>query len=271
MNPILAGILIAVGVIVLLFFFLIITYRPKKAKFAPFYGKNFAHRGLYEKDQSIPENSLAAFDRACEHGYGMELDVQLSKDGQVVVFHDDTLTRMCGVDRRVDELDYSELREFRLKGTDQHIPLFTEVLSAVRGRTPVIVELKDGGRNSELCQKTLDLIEAYSGDFCVESFNPLIVAWFRFHAHHIVRGQLSQQPEIYKKGALMRVILGCTLLNFAARPHFIAYRIGRKPFPVKLAELSGAKKVAWTSHSADTEKDFDVVIFEHYLPEIKYK
>ena len=246
----------------------------RKEKKAPFYGRNFAHRGLYEKDQSIPENSLAAFDRAASAGYGMELDVQLSRDGKVVVFHDDNLKRMCGVDKKVNELDFDELQKLSLCGTEQRIPLFSEVLKTVNGRTPLIIELKICKHGRDLCKKTLKLLKDYHKEYCIESFNPMIVAWFRFHAPHIFRGQLSQQPDQYKKEGIPKfagIILGYTLFNIAARPDFIAYRIGKKPLAIRTAEALGAVKVAWTSHSAETEKNFDAVIFEHYLPETTYK
>ena len=128
------------------------------SKKAPFLGRNFAHRGLHSEDQSVPENSLEAFERAAAAGYGMELDVQLSRDGQVVVFHDDTLDRACGVAARVDELDYDELSKLSLFGTQARIPLFSEVLALIRGRTPLIVELKTGAHNDELCEKTWALL-----------------------------------------------------------------------------------------------------------------
>ena len=115
-----------------------------KRQRAPFYGANFAHRGLHSRDKSVPENSLEAFRLAAEAGYGVELDVQLSKDGQVVVFHDNDLERVCGVEDRVDEWTYEELQTLRLVGTEQRIPLLSEVLQVIRGRGPLIVELKSG-------------------------------------------------------------------------------------------------------------------------------
>ena len=162
---------------------------------APFTGRNFAHRGLHSRDKSVPENSAAAFARAAEAGYGVELDVQLSKDGQVVVFHDDTLDRVCGVHARVDELDYSELSGLSLCGSREHIPLFSDVLKIINGRGPIICELKSGKHNRELCEKTYRLISSYPGDICIESFDPTIVAWFRFHAPDIVRGQLASNAR----------------------------------------------------------------------------
>ncbi|MBR6381045.1 MAG: glycerophosphodiester phosphodiesterase, partial [Lachnospiraceae bacterium] len=149
--------LIVILVLLLVFVYLLFPGHASRKKRAPFWGRNFAHRGLFLKDQSVPENSLEAFRRAVAGGYGMELDVQLSKDGQVVVFHDDTLERVCGVKKRVDALTFAELRELRLYSTEEQIPLFSEVLETVGGKTPLIVELKNGPRNRELCEKTCAL------------------------------------------------------------------------------------------------------------------
>ncbi len=255
------------------FVFLIAPGKISKRKKAPFMYKNFAHRGLHKRDKSIPENSLAAFDAAASYGYGMELDVQLSKDGQVVVFHDDTLNRICGVDARVDEKTYDELSKMSLCGTEQTIPLFSEVLKTVRGRGPLIVELKNGKKNTELCEKTYALLRRYSGEYCIESFNPIIVRWFKRNAPEVVRGQLANPPEGYKGevNAVAGFVLGNVLLNFLARPQFIAYKIAPKPFAVKLCEALGAMKVCWTSHEWINEKSNDVVIFEFYKPKLKFK
>lgn len=253
--------------------FLVAPGRASKKDKKPFMYKNFAHRGLHKKDKTIPENSLAAFERASSYGYGMELDVQLSKDGQVVVFHDDTLDRVCGVDSRVDEKTYDELRQLSLCGTTQTIPLFSEVLKTVRGRGPLIVELKNGKNNEELCEKTYALLCKYSGEYCIESFNPFIVRWFKKNAPEVIRGQLANPPKDYngEVGPLTAVILGNCLLNFLARPQFIAYKITPKPFTVRLCEALGAMKVAWTSHDWVNEKFYDAVIFEYYKPKLKYK
>ena len=253
--------------------FLVAPGRASKKDKKPFMYKNFAHRGLHKKDKTVPENSLAAFERASSYGYGIELDVQLSKDGQVVVFHDDKLNRVCGVDSRVDEKTYDELSKISLCGTTQTIPLFSEVLKTVRGRGPLIVELKNGKRNEELCEKTYALLEKYSGEYCIESFNPFIVRWFKKNAPEVIRGQLANPPKEYngEVGPITAVILGNCLLNFLSRPQFIAYKITPKPFTVKLCEALGAMKVAWTSHDWLNEKFYDAVIFEFYKPKLKYK
>lgn len=240
----------------------------------PFMGTNVAHRGLHSRDKSVPENSLEAFRLAAEAGYGIELDVQFSKDKQVVVFHDDTLDRVCGVHARVDELTYDELKELRLCGSDQIIPLFTEVLGVIRGHSPIICELKNGRNNRELCEKTYEIISGYRGDICVESFNPMIVAWFRFHAKDLLRGQLAQPTRFYDAetmSAPLAYALGHTLFNCLARPQFIAYRIGFRPLSVRMSELLGAMRVGWTSHEPRNEAGRDTVIFEFYRPKVKFK
>ena len=178
--------------------FILAPGRADRRQKEPFRNRNFAHRGLHSRDRSVPENSLKAFELAAEAGYGIELDVQLSKDGQVVVFHDDTLNRVCGIDARVDELNYAELRDLSLLDTEEKIPLFSDVLAVIRGRGPLIVELKNGRNNKELCEKTCEMLRKYNGEVCIESFNPMIVAWFRFHAKEFLRGLLSAPEEEYE-------------------------------------------------------------------------
>ena len=241
---------------------------------APFLGINYAHRGLHSRDRSVPENSLAAFRLAARAGYGIELDVQLSKDGQVVVFHDADLKRVCGVDGRVDELTLAELQQLRLCGTEERIPLWSEVLGAIRGAGPLLVELKNGRRNRELCEKTYKLLESYRGDVCIESFNPFIVAWFRFHAPDLIRGQLAAPYGDYRRDklpVLRSFLLSRNLFNIFARPQVIAYEIGPRPLTVRISELLGAMRFCWTSHEPRNEKGRDGVIFEYYKPKLKFK
>ena len=253
--------------------FLVAPGRARKRSKAQFYGRNFAHRGLYKPDKTIAENSLTAFRAAADNGYGMELDVQLSSDEQVVVFHDDSLKRVCGVDADVDDRTWAELQELGLSGTDEPMPLLSDVFAAVDGRTPIIIELKGGRRNELLCQKTLDLIDRYSGPICVESFEPMIVRWFRLHAPDILRGQLSSQREdlATEMSPFKAFCVSNLLTNFLTRPQFIAYHVGKKPWTVRLCEAMGAMKVLWTSHDWTSEALADAVIFEFYRPRRKFK
>ncbi len=261
--------------------YLIVPHRAPNVAVAPFIGRNFAHRGLHTPDKSIPENSLAAFDAACKKGYGSELDVQLSNDGQVFVFHDDTLDRVTGTPGVAEFLPWSELKTLRLCGTDETIPLFEDVLKTVDGRTPLIVELKSTERYPELCEKTLDLLlrsrEETGLEFCVESFDPRIVAWFKKNAPLIVRGQLSAPTEnLVPEGAgpLRKLqLFACANLfaNVLGRPNFIAYRVGPKPFPVAVCRKLGAPLVVWTSLDPAEEETADCVIFQFYEPSPSYR
>ena len=261
--------LLILVVLVLLGLFLLAPGHASLTKKQPFAGY-FAHRGLHTPDRTVPENSLAAFRRAAENGWGAELDVRLTADGQVVVFHDDTLDRVCGVPGRVDAFTYEELQAFSLHGTNQRIPLFSDVLDLFNDRTPLIVELKTGPRNRELCEKTIALMRERSVPMCVESFDPTIVAWFRFHGREYLRGQLATHREDYLRDgrpAPAAAVLSLTLLNFLGRPQFIAYRVGPRPLTVRLAEALGAMKAGWVVRSPAEEAGLDTVIFEFYEPD----
>lgn len=267
-----AGTVLAVGSLSAVAFMV----APKKAEEElkkNFYGRNIAHRGLHKRSQTIPENSIVSFKAASRIGYGVELDVQLTKDGEVVVFHDDDLQRMCGVNKDIQDLTYLELQEFRLHGTENKIPLLTEALRAIGKQRPVIVELKKSRKTKELAAKTYKIITEEGATACVESFDPRSMRWFKRNAPHILRGQLAMPMKDYPKtqGKLQSFMLSNVMFNFLSRPHFIAYKIGKKPLAVRLSELMGAMKVAWTSREWKHEARNDMVIFEYYRPVVKYK
>ena len=239
-----------------------------------FAGIFYAHRGLYDNSRGIPENSLPAFRAAAEKGYGVELDVQLSSDGAVVVFHDDTLDRVCGVHGNVVDFSLAELQRMKLLDTEEVMPLFMDVLDVLsRGAGPLIVELKTGKRNDELCEKTRELLRAYPGVYCVESFDPNIITWFKKNAPDIVRGQLAMPEECYAAGVnrlLRRLLAGCRF-SFLNRPDFIAYRIGPRPARVLRKREKGVLLITWTSRDfAKDAKENDGVIFEACTPPLKY-
>ena len=264
--------------LLLVYLFFLLPSRPDGAQKAPFWGRYCAHRGYYQEDQSVPENSLPAFQRAVQAGYGIELDVQLTQDGQVVVFHDDSLLRLCQVDKLVGDCTLDELSQYPLAKTQETIPLFSQVLTLVDGKVPLIVELKHGKNWPLLCQKVCGLLDDYSGDFCVESFDPQIVTWFRRNRPRYMRGQLC---ENYRKDpncafSLSVKLAGSYLLsNLLARPHFVAYHYpDRGNLSFRLCRALGAFAVAWTVRPVDChshpEKHFDCIIFEHFDPSVTY-
>ena len=223
----------------------------------------------------MPENSLAAFRRAVKAGYGVELDVHITADDQLVVFHDDTLGRMVenAPEGRIETFTLAELQALRLAKTDEPIPTLPEELEILAGRVPLVLEVKAGPKNRLLCTLTARALSGYSGPVCIESFDPFILQWFKKHAPDYLRGQLSQPPKKYPKGTseAVRFLAGNLLTNMFARPHFVSYRIGPKPFTVRLCEAMGAMKAGWTSHEWTHEKDYDMVIFEHYRPGVWFQ
>lgn len=263
-------------IIACLIVLLIIAVAPGKAddrQKAPFLHRNIAHRGLFAKDQSVPENSMAAFRLAADNGYGIELDVHITKDDKLAVFHDDTLDRMCGVPGKPEEKTYAELKELRLAGAEERIPLLSDVLELTRGREPIILEIKRGNRNARLCELVYAELRDYRGEICIESFDPFIVRWWKKNAPEFLRGQLSGTYRAMKEGTSgpAAFILSRLFLNILSRPQFIAYGLcAKKPLSVRLCEAMGAMKVAWTSHDTEAEKHNDTVIFEHYRPETHY-
>lgn len=267
---------VSLAIIFLLIVFLIAPAKSTKTQRAPFQNRNIAHRGLHNKDKSIPENTLLAFQRAIKEGYGIELDIQFSKDEKIVVFHDNTLLRVCGVDKRVDELTYEELKHLTIYRSTEYIPLFSEVLNLVGGSVPLIIELKNGSKNTLLCKKSYEMLKNYKGNFCIESFQPAIVSWFRKNAKEVFRGQLSAPPSEFKGElrAYEAFFLSNLLSNVKARPQFVAYHKKKSSFFVKLCDLMGAMRFVWTVRDTDDREELesknDAVIFEFYHPKTKY-
>jgi len=274
-------ILLIIGVIILLAAAIIFCIAPGKMSYEAkqtaeiFKGLNCAHRGLHTEDQQIPENSIPAFKAAREGGYGVELDVQLTKDGQVVVFHDNDLKRVCGINEPVNNKDWSELSELTLFDTQERIPLFTDVLT-VLDDTPVIVELKTAGQDiAGLCEETLKILRKQGKHWCIESFDPRIGAWFKKNAPDVLRGQLSNPPKgMQGISAISKILLGNLLTNFMSRPHFLAYSNSYRPLTVKLCRAMKPIKAVWTVKPfhdiKKCEKENDIIIFEYYRPEPRF-
>ena len=208
---------------------------------------DYAHRGLH--GNGVPENSLRAFELACEAGYGIELDVRLSRDGEVMVFHDYTLARMTGDDRRLSELSAANLGELHLDGTEQTIPSLCQVLRLVDGRVPLLIELKGEDSNTALCSGVVACLRDYRGPYCIESFNPLLIRSMRRELPDAWYGQLyTNVCKDKKKVTVLNILLTLMAFNFLARPDFIAYNyVYRDTLPVRLTtKLYTAPKFVWT-------------------------
>ena len=233
----------------------------------------FAHRGLYDSEAGIPENSLAAFRRAAEYGYGAELDVRMTRDGVLVIAHDSNLERMTGENIFVEAHDYDDIAPLRLEGTDEEVPLFADALDVLfSADVPVIVEIKSttADKRDALCAAVLAELDSRDGQFCIESFDPTIVWWFRRNAPEILRGQLTAQKENLGGTEFEKYAASRVLCNFLGRPQFIAHRVGERALTVRMAEAMGAMRVRWTAQDDTQEADSDAIIFEHFFPPVRY-
>lgn len=274
--------LIAIAAVIILvlpyaiFRFLTKPNKPR-AEMDAFKNVRYAHRGLHS--DGVPENSMSAFSAAVEAGYGIELDVRLSSDGELVVFHDDTLDRMTAESGRVDERTTAELKAIKLNGSSDTIPTFREVLELVEGKIPLIVEIKEASGKYDVTEKTVEMLKAYTGPFVVESFNPLAIGRVKKIAPEFMRGFLSQHFCSNKKHkGFMYFLLQHMMFNFIARPDFIAYRHNDFYMPVLKFIKKHHKKIpliAWTVENAEDdakaiENGFSAIIFQYYHPETTF-
>lgn len=177
-----------------------------------------AHRGYHDKQKKIPENSLKAFQRAIDYGYIIELDVHLLKDKEIIVFHDDNLKRMTGIDKEVKNCTLQEIRKYSLMGTKNTIPTLKEVLSLVNGKVPIIIELKYDVLGGKLEEELVKILDNYDGQFAVKSFHPFIVRWFLKNRPNYIRGQLVSHVHKTPKEWLVWSMI----TNLITKPDFIS-------------------------------------------------
>lgn len=281
-------ILIIVLSLVVLSCLYLISIKPRihgRPDYRPFFGHMYAHRGLHNMNPSfpmfkssdiparenLPENSYAAIKRAADLGYGIEFDVHLTKDNIPVVFHDDTLNRMCDVKGNLRDYTFEELQQFRLLGTDERIPAFVDVLKMVGGRVPLIIEYKVERNANRLCSICDSILSNYKGLYCIESFHPLAVHWYKTHRPNIVRGQLSEDFT-KQKFNLPYFLLSHLIGNCYASPDFIAYNCKHKNELSRniCRKLYKSLSVAWTVRSQEEldniSSSFDLFIFEGFVP-----
>lgn len=230
-------------------------------------GWSYAHRGLHS--EGVPENSMAAFRAALDHGYGIELDIHLLKDGNLAVMHDSLLNRTTGESGNIEDLTTEELKNYHLQGTDETIPEFMDVLELFDGKAPLIVELKPhNGNQAALTEAACKMLESYKGVFCMESFDPRCVTWLKQHRPDIIRGQLTENHFKTRNDLpdYLRFLLTHNLLNFMGRPDFIAYHFGHRldsPLTELCRKLWKCQGVTWTLRS---KADYDTAVAEGWLP-----
>lgn len=240
-------------------------------------GVRYAHRGLHDITQGVPENSMAAFRRAVEAGFGAELDVHLMADGNLAVVHDSDLTRVCGRQAIIEDLVEEELIDYPLMGTEELIPLFQEVLELFEGRTPLIIELKvEGGNANALTDAVMAMLEDWNGVYCLESFHPGVLLRLKERYPWVLRGQLSQNflrgSEVHGLSLPARFALTNLLTTAFTRPDFIAYNCRDRHSPsLRLMRAAyGVHEVGWTVRDRATMDALDregvPSIFEGFVP-----
>lgn len=209
--------------------------------------KLIAHRGYHDMNKKIPENSIAAFKRAIRFNYPIEIDVHLTKDNKLVVFHDYSLKRVCGVNKKIEECTYSELLKYNLFDTKYKIPLFKEVLKLVDKKVGLLIELKTEKFNSKLEEELCKLLDNYKGDFAIQSFNTVSVLWFKKNRKNYIRGLLSSDFKFNKDiNILKRNIVKSLVMDIIIKSDFISYDI--KALPNSFINSKRNKKLVlgWT-------------------------
>ncbi|MCI8627494.1 MAG: glycerophosphodiester phosphodiesterase [Lachnospiraceae bacterium] len=269
-------ILITVAVIAVLYLLAIMPHMRNRPNLTPFKGRYYAHRGLHNNKTEAPENTLAAFRKAVEAGYGIEMDIQLTKDKVPVVIHDYTLKRVCKKDVRVDSLTLKELRQYTVCKSKEKIPTLAEVLKLVDGRVPLIVEFKVEATDLSLCEVAPPMLDQYKGVWCMESFNPLCVRWYKKNRPGVMRGQLSDHfvKSGEKGNRILFWLLKGLFFNFLTKPDFIAYN-HHYPNTWSLVIDKVVYRIptfAWTIRSQEeleaARKRFDFMIFDRFIPNI---
>lgn len=265
--------LILLAAVLVLYLLCIKPNNTRTEKMKVFEKVYIAHRGLFDQAEA-PENSMEAFRRAVDGGYGIELDVQLTADDRLVVFHDESLKRMCGVARKLWKCSYRELDQYHLLDTQEKIPLLQDVLKMVGGRVPLIIEIKREGNGIRTAEALSRHLNEYQGDCCVESFDPRILYWFRKHDPKILRGQLSTNFWLHEKKRpwYVKMFMTNLLTNFYAKPDFIAYNYKyANQLSLQICRcLYHTELVAWTVRSPEeleqARDSFRVFIFDGFLP-----
>lgn len=287
--------IIIIFILVILYFLAIMPRIIGRPSSKPLLKQNlYAHRGLHDKTVKVPENSMAAFKKAVDAGYGIEMDVQLTKDGIPVVFHDFTLARVArypenqipddavrnedgslGVAGKVEEYTYEELKQFHLLDSEEKIPKFTDVLALVDGKVPLIIELKIERFDLSVCPVVDEILRQYKGVYCIESFNPFGLKWYKDHNSSVFRGQLSE--EFYRTSDVLLhtplyYALAFMIFNFLTRPDFIAYNhehswnLSRKICHGIYRNTAAAWTIRSQAELDRNRKKFDIFIFEGFVP-----
>lgn len=266
-----------INFLTLLFLMYLFSIKPNKKRDLNFLLKHYySHRGIHNNNDKNPENSILAFQMAGEKGYGIELDIQVTKDNIPVIFHDKSLLRVCNLENKIQNFTLEELKKLKLFKSDQYLPTFKEVLDLVDGRVPLIVEIKNETTDISELKYIASLLDTYTGIYAIESFNPLVLRWYKKNRPHIIRGQLatySKKKDLSVFKQVKDFILENFMTNFLSKPDFLAFNYKYKNmFSFNLCKiLYNPITAAYTIKNQKTLKDnlddFNIFIFDSFIPE----
>lgn len=225
--------------------------------------KVISHRGIYD-NKIVFENSIEAIKNAAKKGYIIEIDIHLTKDNKLVVFHDYNIKRITGENMIVENHTYEELNKQKII----HIPLLEEILLILNGKVPLLIEIKQKKKVGILEQKLIETLKNYNGQYAIQSFNIKTVYWFKKNYPNILRGQLSSKYKKSKIPLIKKIILKNMLFNFITKPNFISYKYNELTIK-KITKLK--KKYIVLGWTITTKKDYnkyikyyDNLICEHF-------
>lgn len=233
-----------------------------------------AHRGLHNKSIGLIENTPSAFGAAIAGNYAIECDLQITADGEAVVFHDDTLDRLTNESGRTNTRSIKELQGIAIHGSGDRMQTLGELLDQVSGKVPLVIELKSHWNGDvALAARALKVLEPYAGPYGLMSFDPDMVAAVAELSPRTVRGMTADRAvHPYYKDLPVQQRIGLRHFNHLSRtrPHFLSYRFRDLPFaPAQQFREAGFPVITWTIRSREEESQAlrycDQVTFEGYI------
>jgi glycerophosphoryl diester phosphodiesterase len=213
-----------------------------------------AHRGLHDISSGVVENTASAFAAAITRGYAIECDLQLTKDGEAVVFHDEHVERLTEGRGIVTDLTAAEMRALTIRRSGDHVQTLGQLMAQVKGEVPLIIEIKSHWDGDErLARRAIELLQGYSGPYCLMSFDPDVIAAVRRMSPETIRGMVAERgfDSYYDSLPLPKQMELRTLSHMVrTRPDFISFYVGELPWaPVTALRAAGMPVITWTIRS----------------------
>jgi glycerophosphoryl diester phosphodiesterase len=256
--------IIIISIIILL---LIISFPHREGKDLSWMKGYCAHRGLHNKELQIEENSPSAFQLAIDAGLNIEMDIRITKDEQLIVFHDGDGKRMLNIDEKIENLTLEEVRSSTIGNSLDKVLTFREFLDMVSGNVGLIIEIKSTSKNERVCQICAEILDGYSGDFSICSFRPEILRWFAKNRKHFIRGQLIENIlGSHQHSLLVRVLQSFNGFAFVAKPNYLTveYHHAKK---FRWIRLFDGFLCVWTIRDRNwmdqNSEKYDAIIFEN--------